>query len=219
MANPQSGDWEQFWKTTNHYTAPKISWSKKRVLDVIKPYVVAGKNALDAGCGSGFFAKHFYDAAMATTALDYSPKALEITRQLTGGRVKIIQEDLLKPHLSSRISERFDLIFSDGLFEHFLPGEQDVIMKNFISLLNPNGVVVTFVPNRFSPWEIIRPFFMPGIDETPFVPRGLASLNERNGLKILGSGGVNVLPFFVSPEKFLGKYFGMLLYTISCRNV
>lgn len=122
---------------------------------------------------------------------------------------------MLSETVPNEISERFDIVFSDGLFEHFSFDDQDKIMKNFVSLLSDDGLIVTFVPNRFSPWQIIRPFYMPGIKEMPFVLDELIDMNERNGLKVVDYGGINVLPFSVSPEQVIGKYFGMLLYTVS----
>ena len=83
-----------------------------------------------------------------------------------------------------------------------------------IAVVKPGGHIVTFVPNRWSPWELIRPFFMPGIAEKPFVLNELLDLNRRNDLAIVESGGVNVLPYAVSPE-MMGPAFGMLLYTVA----
>ena len=113
------------------------------------------------------------------------------------------------------MNERFDLIFTDGLLEHFSTKEQDAILQNFISVLAPGGVIVTVVPNRFSPWELIRPIFMPGIEEKPFTLRGLISLHKRNGMAILDQGGVNVIPFCFSPDRLLGGHCGMLLYCVA----
>jgi len=71
------------------------------------------------------------------------------------------------------------------------------------------------VPNRWSPWELIRPMFMPDIEETPFVMQQLIDLNHRNGLKVIRYGGINTLPIRFSPDKMVGRTFGMLLYTMA----
>ena len=208
---PQALDWDHFWNREQQ-TPESISWSKRRMIKVIEPYMKDSKTALDAGCGSGFFSKYFCDQGLQTTALDFSQEALERTRQRTQSRTHIISYDLCQDGLSNHIPGGFDLIFTDGLLEHFPNDQQHKIINNLISVLPPKGVLVTFVPNRFSPWELIRPFFMPGIDETPFVLRHLICLQNDHRLTILQSGGINVLPFYVSHE-FLGSWFGMLLYT------
>ena len=218
MDTPQSSDWNRFWSRNQSVQPAEVSWSKKRIMHVIAPYMRKGKKILDAGCGSGFFSRYFCDQGLQTVSLDYSDKALDMARQITQGRSRIIKHDLLSGDLAPAINEKFDIIFSDGLLEHFTAHDQDKIMANFISLLGRGGVLITFVPNRWSPWELIRPFFMPGIAETPFILKGLVRLKIRNGLAILESGGINTLPFALSPDKAFGRYFGMLLYAIAKKN-
>jgi len=62
---------------------------------------------------------------------------------------------------------------------------------------------------------LIRPFLMPGIEEKPFVLRQLVELNHRDGLVVIEKGGVNVFPFSLSPDKFFGHLFGMLLFVVA----
>ena len=88
-----------------------------------------------------------------------------------------------------------------------------------MKLLADDGSLVTFVPNRWSPWELIRPFYMPGIEEAPFVLSELIELHERNGLCVIQKGGVNTLPFRLSPDKWFAEQFGMLLYTIARKKI
>jgi len=213
--NPQSADWNHFWTIRPQEHLSAISWSKRRIIQVVEPYVRTRKIILDAGCGSGFFSKYFCDSGLTTVSLDYADKALEITRSLTKGRSRVGKIDLLSTPLSQEIMERFDIIFTDGLLEHFTLTEQNKILQNFKSVLLNTGMIITFVPNRWSPWELIRPFFMPGIDEKPFVLTQLLRLNYTNDLTVIACGGINTVPFRYSPDRFFGKYFGMLLYSIS----
>jgi len=213
LALPNAGDWNRFWETNKVSSRP--SWSKRRILDIIQPYAVRGLSAMDAGCGSGFFAKYFCDEGMHTTALDYSAQALAMTQEMTQSKATIVQADLTNPDITGEITTRFDLIFSDGLLEHFSGDDQNLIMLNLKKLLKENGVLISFVPNRYSPWELIRPYFMPGIKEDPFTMKQLIDLNKKNALLILRSGGVNTLPIAFSPDGILGPSWGMLLYTIA----
>lgn len=213
----QNTDWDKFWNLKRTKKFSQESWSKKRILSILEQYVVSGKRALDAGCGSGFFSRFFCDRGMETVSLDYSDNALKKVEQITNGRAKILKADLLNCNLEALLQDRFSVIFSDGLFEHFSKDEQDKILKNLLSVLDREGVVITVVPNRWSPWQCIRPFFMRGIKEKPFVVKELRKLHQRNGLEVIFSGGINVLPFRISPEKLMGKNFGMLLYVVAER--
>ena len=212
---PDQKNWNQFWTRPQSQRFHQASWSKKRIMQVLQPCLTPGKKALDAGCGSGFFSVYFCDQGMQTVALDYSDAALRATQAAAGGRAQTVQADVLQENLTSRLPGRFDLIFSDGLLEHFVPKDQDRILQQWKGLLTPAGYIVTFVPNRWSPWELIRPFFMPGIAEMPFVLDELVDLHERNGLRIVEKGGINTLPFRFSPDKWLAEQFGMLLYIVA----
>ncbi len=206
-------DWNTFWK--NKKNQARLSWSKKRILTLLKRSVKPGMKVLDAGSGSGVFSKWFNDAGCITVSLDYSEEALNATKQHTDGKsAAYISDDLTDPELPDRSPARFDLIFSDGLFEHFESDAQDIILRNMIKLLQSNGKIVTFVPNLWSPWTVIRPLLMKGIKETAFTHGKLLKLYGRNNCKIISSGGINVLPVSWSPEKILGKTFGMLVYSI-----
>ncbi len=218
LSIPQHSDWDYFWDLPGSGKFSQISWSKQRIIRVIQPFLRRGGRALDAGCGSGFFTKYFCDQGMVTVALDFSESALKRTEQLTQGLAKIIKKDLLSGDLQKEFNEQFDVIFSDGLLEHFPLDKQDIIIQNLRLALSPQGVLMTFVPNRWSPWELIRPLFMPGINEKPFILKELVAMNVRNCLRVIEKGGINALPFRFSPEKILAQHFGMLLYTISRKN-
>jgi SAM-dependent methyltransferase len=215
MTLPKAQDWSRFWDLDRTEQFTKVGWAKRRIIGVVQPYIDKGKKALDAGCGSGFFSKYFCDQGMETVSLDYSEKALHIAQQMTEGRTKIAQKDLLSPHLSEELEGPFDLIFSDGLLEHFSKEDQDKILRNYKALLSHQGVVITFVPNRWSPWQLLRPLYMPGIEEIPFLLRELVDLNQRNGLHVIEQGGINTLPFAFSPDRYVGHLWGMLLFTIA----
>lgn len=220
ITTPQSKDWNNFWSADKTEKFTQISWSKKRIMAILNRYIVGeGSVVLDAGCGSGFFSKYFCDKGCDTYSLDYSNEALRIAERLTKGKTKRVQCDFLNDALGEKISVKADLIFTDGLFEHFSIEDQNKIALNFKSVLKDKGCLVTFVPNRFSPWELIRPLYMPGIEEKPFVLSGLMDVNERNGFKVFEKGGINTFPFALSPDKLVGKYFGMLLYTVARKKV
>ena len=219
MSHTQKNDWEKFWTQDQRSGKGEVSWSKQRLTELLDRYVKKDQRVLDAGCGSGFFSRYFCQKGMLTVALDFSEKALLKVCQLTEKKVEGIKADLLNDQLTQIFPKPFDLIFSDGLLEHFEPDEQKKIVANLLSVLGPQGLLVTIVPNRYSPWQLIRPFYMPGIKEKPFTLKLLEKIYLSNGLKIIESGGLNVLPFHFSPDRYLGKNFGMLLFAIGKKAV
>ncbi len=210
----QACSWNNFW-TRDHIPGNGVSWSKKRIISRLEPYLKRGTRVIDAGCGSGFFSHFFQRQGMDVLALDYSESALQLCRQKCDNKVRIEKFDLLNESLKSRFGQNFGLVFSDGLLEHFTFKDQICLLRNFAEATTPGGVVFTIVPNRFSPWQLVRPLFMPGIEESPLTLKKLIRLNHLAGLKIREAGGLNVLPIHFSPEASLGNFFGMLLFTAS----
>lgn len=206
-------DWNNFWSKTP-IDFSKISYSKKRMINILERHIKIGSSIADAGCGSGFFCNYFFKYSNKVFAIDYSDSALELCKQQCHNNVSTLKIDLLSDEFPNRFFNSLDIIFSDGLLEHFEKDEQSRILYNFYKSLSKDGKLITFVPNIFSPWQIIRPLFMPNIKEKPFVLKNLIKLHQKVGFKIVESGGINVFPFQYSPESLLGKYFGMLFYVI-----
>ncbi len=208
-------NWDSFWKNTSRQKE-QISWSKKRICNILDRYADSGLTVLDAGSGSGFFSSYFIGSGCKTYSLDYSDTALELTRSNTENKSEsYILMDLLTPQFNQHYSKTFDIIFSDGLLEHFSPEQQEQIICNWKNAKKDDGIIISVVPNRYSAWEIIRPLFMPGIEETPFTMSQLEKVHQQQGLKVLECGGINTIPLPLSPDKYIGKWLGMLLFIIA----
>ena len=212
--NVKKEHWDRFWSAPGTGRFTEKSWSKIRIMEVLDGVVREGMEVLDAGCGSGFFSTYFLNKGCRVWALDHSEASLAIARQKTGDRCKAyLKEDLFRDDWMKPFRGKFDLIFSDGLFEHFPDADQRQLMTHFRILKKEDGVIATFVPNRYSWWEVVRPLVMPGIREVPFTAPKLAQLHT--GMRILKTGGLNVLPFRYSPEQMFGPSLGMILYCLA----
>jgi SAM-dependent methyltransferase len=208
---PKENNWDYFWKLNTNSRFTKKSWSKIRMTKLLDEIIKEGMDVLDAGSGSGFFSNYFISKGCNVYSLDYSEDALNITKRLTNNRATAyLKEDLIDPGFGDRYAQKFDIIFSDGLFEHFSSDDQQKIMNNFKKIKKNKGIITTFVPNKYSWWEVIRPLVMPGIKEDPFTLKRLSDLHL--GLIPIKIGGINALPFTFSPEKLLGSKIGMILY-------
>lgn len=206
-------EWDSFWSSKDSRTGP-ASWSKRRMVAILDKYACPGLRVLDAGCGSGFFSRYFILKGCETYSLDYSQEALNLTREFTQGKARdYVCADLLDVGFADRHAGRFDIIFSDGLFEHFSSVEQGQIFTNFKKMKKDGGKIITFVPNRYTAWRVLQPFYMPGIKEQPLSSSELVGLYGRNSCKVEEYGGINVLPIGSSPE-FLGRWLGMLVYCV-----
>lgn len=204
-------NWDQFWTSNTESRFTKKSWSKIRIMALLDEILKPGMKVLDAGCGSGFFSHYFISRECEVYTLDYSDSALLVAKKKTNNQSKAyLKENLLDADFGRRYAGTFDVIFTDGLFEHFTKEDQDKILNNFKASKKATGIITTFVPNKYSWWEIIRPLVMPGIHEEPFTLKQLKTLH--NGLEILKEGGMNVLPMRFSPDQSLGSALGMIVY-------
>jgi cyclopropane fatty-acyl-phospholipid synthase-like methyltransferase len=213
LGNKRLNPWDSFWKKRSMYRG--ASWAKKRIIAVISDYIKPGAKVLDMGSGSGFFSAYFISRGCEVSSLDYSEEALSLTKENTRNKSeRYVEADILDESELFKIYGGFDVIFTDGLLEHYSEKEQDRIINNMKRLKKKDGYLMNFAPNGFSLWSLVRPFLM-SIKETPFTFNGFTGLHVRNGLKIVASGGINVVPLKYSPEKLLGKYAGMLFYCIA----
>lgn len=196
-------DWEKYWK----HKEVKITINKKRMMKILNKHAYKNK-VLDAGCGSGFFSKYFAGRDCEIISLDYSKEALKLTQELNPKIMPIRGNLLCTPFENGS----FDLIFSDGLLEHY-KNPTDILLE-FKRILKKNGIITTFAPNKYSYWLFVKPFILKGIKEYRFTLRELIKLHEKIGFKILEFGGFSVFPLEISPD-FLGKYLGRLIYVIA----
>jgi len=216
MLETKSGNWDSYWKAKQGGRFTKISWSKKRILKILNKYLEKYMTVLDAGCGSGFFSSFFVENSYNTYVLDYSEKAIQLAKEVTDNKAKeYICEDLLNNEFAQKYFSKMNAVFSDGLLEHFPFDSQIKILNNLNQVLRPQGLIFTFVPNRYSLWRFIRPFLMPGISEKPFSLKELIAKHKKAGFEILECGGINLLPIAFSPDRILGKWFGMLVYVVA----
>lgn len=78
---------------------------------------VEGKRVLDAGCGPGAYAAWLVDHGAQVTAIDASPKMVELARQRLGARVDVHLADLSK-RLDFLEDASFDIVLSPLVLDY-----------------------------------------------------------------------------------------------------
>ena len=200
IENPKDSDWNKFWGRGESLQFSQVSWSKRRILEVLKPYVLAGQKALDAGCGSGFFSRFFCEHGMQTTAVDYSRQA-----RLCADRVMVIhQGDMLNTRFR-RSCRTIQLIFPMDCLNISRP-DQDGSEEFYFGFESAGWW------SRFP-----QPLVAVGIDPAVFYAGSTKScLSARARRSSPAQRATSSLPGatpcrFGFPRKFLARHFGMLL--------
>lgn len=128
--------------------------SKKNPKDIIIRLFkkeLSGKSILDVGCGEGLF-------------LDCVSKNLH-HKELVG--IDVSESHLVKNHpvikfklkniINFNLGKKFDVVFSDQVLEHIAPADLQIHLQSVRGSLNPNGVFIINMPNRFfGPSDVTR---------------------------------------------------------------
>jgi 2-polyprenyl-3-methyl-5-hydroxy-6-metoxy-1,4-benzoquinol methylase len=105
-----------------------------------------GKNFLEIGCARSVWLPYFSKEGYNVSGLDYSSAGCQQARavlQREGAAGQIYHQDLFFPEDNQR--EQFDVVFSNGVVEHFL--ETETIIKAISQYLRPGGKIITIIPN------------------------------------------------------------------------
>lgn len=114
---------------------------------------VEDKFVLDAGCAAGWYTNWLLEHGAKVTALDISPKMIEMTKKRVGEKANIIKADLNKS-LDFLNDEQFDVVLS-SLTLHYLK-KWDTVMNEFNRILKNNGILVFSVHHPFMDFTVFN---------------------------------------------------------------
>ena len=170
----------------------------RRILfGMLDPLVAARRieRGLDAGCGTGYFAKLVEQRyEFPTFAIDYGWPGLEHARLL--GLERLAQADVRALPFAAGA---FGLILSMDVIVHFERGDERPAIQDMTRLLAPSGLLVI----RVSALDALRSRHSSFAHERQRFTRGrLVEAVEGHGLKVLRSTYVNSLLLPVALAKF-----------------
>jgi ubiquinone/menaquinone biosynthesis C-methylase UbiE len=178
-------DWDTFWDFTGkHKLFNRLLYAAhfrhyRRLLEGVLP---PEPEILELGAGSGVIPRRIVkEWGGRATLVDSNEKARELF--LAGAAPDEKIEYILGDVLDLNLPTAFDLVYSDGLIEHF--PEKERVMAAHTRPLKPSGHIVLFVPcNSFVFRTVTR--FGPdmGYEERYTLP-ALVRLCREHGLEVL----------------------------------
>jgi 2-polyprenyl-3-methyl-5-hydroxy-6-metoxy-1,4-benzoquinol methylase len=124
------------------------------------------------------------------TLVDSDKKALAVSKKLvkdSGLNIKVNYLD--KNILDLDLNEKFDIVHSEGLVEHFYGRNREKALKKHVDFCQENGYLLIFVPIKGIQYNILKWFLtLLGrwvYDEEPFTKEGLRRLCQKLNLKIV----------------------------------
>lgn len=204
MKECTSEDWE---KDTRNLNWERVQVHNKLVT-IIRETLTSGK-ILEVGAQSGLDAEYLSDKGYQLTTVDYNQEAIYLLKQREG--VKVVKADGLQLPFKD---ESFNLVYSQGLIEHFREPELNTIVEEQKRVAKKGGYVLIDVPNTLSlntiPKQILIALGKWQVPwETQYTSKELRFLGEQHGLEFvkLYSGGYDR---FVGEkvERLLSRSFG-----------
>jgi ubiquinone/menaquinone biosynthesis C-methylase UbiE len=144
--------WDQIWKKRNFFRA--IIDFGRRVyssffLALLRKKVTQKSDIVELGCGTSVVILQLHKYVNSITGVDLSKEALlvsELNAKKSGvENVKLIQDDCTRLKIQNGT---FDLVWSQGLLEHFSCPEN--VLQEHIRICKNDGFVVVGVPARHS---------------------------------------------------------------------
>ena len=121
-----------------------IPWNRPEppglLVDLVESGKVAPCKAIDLGCGAGNYAIYLASRGFSMTAVDISPRAIEIARQNAsrkGVECVFISADLLGD--LEELGQGFDFAYDWELLHHLFPEQRKKYVENVSRLLNPGA--------------------------------------------------------------------------------
>jgi ubiquinone/menaquinone biosynthesis C-methylase UbiE len=185
--------WDQFWASSTNLD--DVYANDDRILEFLSPRVdFTGKRVLEVGAGTGRDSDAIARRGAEVWTLDYSEESLRLMNESLVQPIHIVCGDALALPVAS---ESFDLVFHQGLLEHFRNPEA-LLAENY-RILKPGGLILVDVPQRFHYYTLAKHLLM-FIDrwfagwETEFSARDLEKLVVDQGFEVIGMYGHNLFP-------------------------
>jgi ubiquinone/menaquinone biosynthesis C-methylase UbiE len=198
MKESRRSNWETFWDEKKE-VREVYSNSDRVVRNLSKIIDLKGKKILEVGAGTGRDSFPLVGRGAQVYQLDYSINSLKIMKRLAEEEkisVLILGGDTFC--LPFR-DETFDIVFHQGLLEHFRPQQAEALLEENIRILKRGGLLLVDVPQRYHIYTIIKHFLI-AIDkwfagwEREFSVRELREEMERLGLTIVHAYGEWMYP-------------------------
>ena len=213
VIKPSVETWNNFWSEADIIDREPNLFLINTIKEVLGESLV-GKMILEVGSGASSEATELAKQGAKVSVLDFSPHAIDILRRSAKGKgvsLFSVRADAERIPFSDNT---FDLVYSQGLIEHFLP--PDELMKEQVRIVKPGGFILVDVPQLFSSQAIVKKVLMtlnkwPCGWERNYAEEQLRALFEHFGLKPVTAYAWGYLPP-ISLEPDIRKQLKSLVY-------
>lgn len=184
-------DWNRYYKRTR--ISQRFLWTIWRAYsDLLRDiHFQEPIKIIELGCGTGYNTLQMTKLFQVdkVTLVDFNPNVLDNTQRRLSC-LNCEKEFLLRDLFSLDLNEKYDIVHSQGLLEHYTPDEQRRLICLHRDLLTKDGVAIILVPTPNLPYRAWRGFLeklnlwiYP--DETAISKEEFKTALELSGLQIL----------------------------------
>jgi ubiquinone/menaquinone biosynthesis C-methylase UbiE len=193
--------WETLWQEKKADVQQVYSNEGRILQQLLRVCDLRGKSVLEVGAGTGRDSFPLIEHGAKVVQLDYSVNSLQILKNLSEElRVQsnIVGGDTFQ--LPFR-DETFDVVFHQGLLEHFRYPQASALLKENIRVLKTGGILLVDVPQRYHLYTLAKHLLMAldkwfGGWERSFSVRELKSRLQELGLSPVHAYGEWMVPSF-----------------------
>lgn len=161
--------WDEIWNSYNRKRYEYqlaleehcVRWQRIQQIVLERFGSFSGLNCIEIGAGSGQYSMLFARRGARVTLLDYSEKALDLSRrifedyEIDEQQVRFLQMDALR--MDRSLFNGYDVSMSFGVAEHFKGEDRLRIVKAHYDVLKNRGITFISVPNaNCLPYRIYR---------------------------------------------------------------
>jgi ubiquinone/menaquinone biosynthesis C-methylase UbiE len=147
--------WETLWEAKKD--VHNVYSNEDRILrELSRVCDLGGKRVLEVGAGTGRDSFRLIEHGAEVVQLDYSVNSLQILKNLSEElhvETTIVGGDTFQ--LPFR-DATFDVVFHQGLLEHFRRPQAEALLKENIRVLKPGGYLLVDVPQRYHLYTVIK---------------------------------------------------------------
>ncbi len=155
--------WEDFW--ANKREVHEVYSNDNRVLrNLVKLTDLKGKRVLEVGAGTGRDSFGLVERGATVFMLDYAASSLKIIKDISTEE-KIEVSPVGGNAFSLPFPDgAFDIVFHQGLLEHFREKEALNLLKENVRVLKKGGILLVDVPQRYHIYTLMKHILI-GLDK------------------------------------------------------
>jgi ubiquinone/menaquinone biosynthesis C-methylase UbiE len=154
MKESSKQNWESFWQEKSDTKEVYANTDRIR-RNLLRHMDLNGKRVLEVGAGTGRDSFYMSKDGASLVLLDYSMNSLKIIRNglPADAHITAVGGDAFSLPFPD---ESFDVVFHQGLLEHFREAEALKLLKENIRVMKTGGLLVVDVPQRWHVYTVIK---------------------------------------------------------------